>query len=407
MNLSDILRINKYIKIYILCVLCICWIIVPLYSVFTLFLFLGLIKTNNIEKYFYLFLIAVSLGLVNFTRYPESDLHTYYETFNALRDVSIYNFSQVVLLDPAFYFLSTILSHLVDGYGPYFSLFWTTIIYYIAFIAILSISKELNLSIKWTVGILSFTAFVGYNFMLTSHLVRQYVAMSFLILSFILLIRERKNVYLFFIISFLMHHSAIIFFPIIYIIKNNYIKNNNFFLYTALFLIISFIIGNENILLYLTYLPDTSFESMNFIIQKSYILLDKNDGDLRLRAIIEILTIFILVAIVFFKDREYALIGLKILYIYIFFFSLLIIFRNTDLLLLRYSFYSYGITIIALPYIVKKFNIFSYFLLSFLILSAPLRFIRVFENSGWTYIENSKLIIGHSLFDFLSNGFSI
>jgi hypothetical protein len=353
-------------------------------------------------KHLFLILVASSLGLINFTKLPESDLLTYYNYFSDFNNIPIYRFTEIVMLDPAFYLPTAILSHITNGYGPAFSLFWTIIIYYVLFLAIIEISEEFNLGYRWVIGIIFFAIFIGYGFSLTAHLVRQYVSTSFLLYAFVKALRGKKHVYLIFIISFLMHHASIIFFPVIYMSYKKKMTTFRLSLFALCFFVFAVLVGNSNLLTYFALITNTSFESINYIISKGMSYVEKNDGDVSLRYFIEFCLLLGGVFTTAILNARYREIGLKISFFFIFLTGLLILFRNTDLLLLRYYFYAFGLTVIALPYISKNIYRFTFIVLLLLIFSSPLRFFRMLENADYQYIENSYGIIFYSFFEFIN-----
>jgi hypothetical protein len=94
-------------------------------------------------------------------------------------------------------------------------------------------------------------------------------------------------------------------------------------------------------------------------------------------------------------------VGKKIIFFIFYFWFLIFLFRNTDLLQLRYVFYGFGILSLSFIYTLKhREAMISIFFILMVVVAFP-RFLRGLEYSGWTYIENSWRIVFYSLFDFL------
>lgn len=393
------LQINIIFAIVASFVLAFFWWMAPVITILPILLYLALARSPKFIENFLLILIASTFGLINYTKLPESDLLNYYNLIEYFRSYRISDFDQTHLLDSAFYIPTIILAHITDASGPIFILFWTSITYYMAFIALMKFANLVNLKRFIALAIIGHVAFVGYNFGLSGHIVRQYAAMSFLLFSFVVALSGDKRAYIFLFIASLLHHSALIFFPIIYFSILDRVSIKKFFIYAAPILLFSFLLGATNLFQYLSLLNFEGLDILNKMASKSIEYIDKDDGDISLRVLVEFLLITTFVVFVFHKNPSQ--IGIKFLFLLFFFWVLMILTRSTDLLLLRYFFYGFGFFSLALIYIAKtkSFIIYSYLIL--IVFTSLPRFLRAMEYSDFTYIFNDINIIFTSVSGFI------
>ena len=381
--------------IFVPVLLLLIWYLMPIVSVVPILLYLAFLKPPKVIEISLLFLVASVFGLINFTKAPESDLLNYYSTLHNFLNHNIFSFRLVEANDPAFYFITAIISHLTNASGPVFILFWTTVTYFVVFVAVIKLSKLVNLKRYFAFGIIGYVAFLGYSIGLSGHLVRQYAAMSFLLLSFVVALSRDKRSYFLFLISFLLHHSILIFFPVIYFANLKFVKLNKFYIYSLILISISVVIGIINLFSIISHVTLINLEFLNYISSKSIIYIDVSDGSLGIWSVIEMLlySFIFLFVFLFRKDQ----LNLKMLFFLIFFWSLIIVTRSTDLLLLRYFMFGFGVTSLALVIIARSHHSFIKIFVLLLIFSAIPRFFMRIKNSNWTFISNDFEIIFYSV----------
>jgi hypothetical protein len=392
--------INKYNIIFAFVFVLITWLLAPIISIFVILLLLAFVQQPKLLKHLYLVLISLSLGLVNYTKFPESDLYVYYTWFESFNQIAIINFTDVQQFDYLFYFVTSILSHIVNGYAPVFILFWTTMIYYVLYLAILNLSKELKLKNKTVIAVILFVSFIGYGFPMTSHIVRQYVGESFFLLTIAMAIKNNKSSYLFFLTTILMHMSFLIFFPLVLVLNKSNFNKRKTIKYLILLVSFSFFIGMQNIFMYLN-IEYGSSDILNLLVLKAHLYAKEISTHISFRMISGLILILILVIIKVIKKYNYTDIDIKIFVVVIYYISVLLLFRNTELLLIRYFFIFYGFYVIALMYLFKTNNAFLYVALLILTLLSPVRFFAMLEYIEFIYIDNSYQIIFNTVFDFL------
>lgn len=363
-------------------------------SIAFLYALIGLIKRINLNILFVL--LAVTLALLNYTRTPTSDLAEYYLLFDSLNGTNIIDFFTYVRIDFLFYFFSMLIVKLFGNVNSVL-LFWTFFSYFIYFKSLQRLNSRYAVnSNKILILVIFFSFTLGLLFNHSSHLVRQFAALSLMIYSIVLADLKDKNAKWYFIASGLIHFSTLVFLPLLFIKNDN--KKLNVLIITLL-LIILFFIGNYNILLILSDLfKETSYIFLSEIMIRINMYIFKNDGNIMLGAYVKMCLFALLSFILYLYSNKYNFISISFIYLIM----LLLLFRNTDLVLIRYFFYAqfyYGIFIfIFLKEVNNKFLNRSFLLYA---LYGIMKFFFNIQNSGWKYIANDFSLLYLNIFDYL------
>lgn len=377
------------------------WFVSPLMSIIPIAFYGGVVRLSPVERRTCYFLIALSLGLLNYTKVPESDLARYMMWFEQFSTLPLLEFGSIRSLDPVFYFVTALLAKATGGFGPSFSLFWTVVIYFILFVAIEEISSGVRLDGRWLFAIIVFAALIGYSFSLTGHLVRQYAAMSVFLLSFARGVNRRSHVCLLFGAACLMHLSVLAFLPVIWLVRR---KRLDVKLLSAAFgfmLVIGIVLGSQNLFSYFSLIPRTSVEALNFLAGQGSVYLAMSGEGIRLRVFVEYIVVSATLAILLLLDKRDRHVGVRIGLLLLYFLCLLLLVRSTDLLLLRYFFFAFGFIVMAMPFIAKRVRAFGVLALMAFVAVSPLRFLRMLSSSEWTFIDNSHHVFFLTAVDFL------
>jgi EpsG family len=395
LNLVDILRI-------IVCVLfTFTWFVSPILSTLPIVAYLYFVRITKYELYFYFVLLAAIPGLINYTKTPLSDLLIYYDTYNELWLNDLGNITKTVNADFFFYYISAILAKISGGQQQLFVLFWSTVTYFSYFLALSLFARSLsNYRKKILVGIVFYSVFFGLNFSLSGHLVRQFAAVALLMYAIVLYSLEKRRYQLIFVLAVLSHFSTLIFVLGFYLGKIN--KTKCSWILSILFGC-SLLIGFFNLLDLIAPLFGNSkeFFLLQEVSNKATFYVNKMDGEVSLRELLGMILLTALAFNIYIKDNS---LGLKRFTI---FFFLLIIFlvlmRGNDLLLLRYSYYvDFFASFILLLWFSKYWRYFCVKLIFFLIvITAPIRFIRLISEGPWDYIDNSSAILLNTVHGFL------
>jgi hypothetical protein len=392
----------EWFSLFLVLILVFFWFISPVFSLIPITLFLAFVSTPRYVKLFFVFLMALSLGLVNYTKFPESDLASYYYWFKLFSQMPLIDFNKVRLVDPVFYFPTAVLAHIFSGFGPAFILFWTTVIYMLAFCAIIEFSEAVKLKSRWAIFIVFYVAFIGLGFAMTSHLVRQYTAGAFLLYGLSREVCKKRGAYLFFLLAPFVHFSTAVFLPVILLFKfADFTIRKNVIVISCLFLI-SLIVGMFNLFSFSEFMPRSNILFLNYLFDKANNYTERDAGIISWRQMFEYIVIYVFFISVFMKDLKNRGKYKKIFIFNTLYICLLLLFRNTSMLLVRFYIFCIPFSITMLPSLAKNKSPIIYLFMIVLLITAPIRFFRLLEMTEWRFIENSYEIIFCSIIDFLS-----
>lgn len=389
---------------YINIALLILWLFLPLVSTVFICLYLGTCRMPRPAMLFYLFILAMVPSCINFTKQPVEDLAAYNQIFDALAKGGIETVYKQSVLDPGFYYSTWVLAKVSGGYTPVFVLFWSSCSYFLLFVALLEFDDLFVSENRGRLAaIVFFTIFIGIEFGLTGHLVRQCFALAVSMLGLVRMISGRPYKVLF-LAAFLCHLSTIVFLPVL-ILVNLPRKRRTVFL-VALF-IAGIIIGQTNLLEFATALPGMNNQFASTITDKAGEYLAKNDGDITTRMMVEAVA-YILIALYFairgisaFSDRTNE--ALRKFCLFMVTFAIFILFmRNNSLLLLRYFFYLAYFNLFLLLTLSRLKNFLFYGLFVLFVATAPYRFFGLLKLSNYRYISNSLQLLRCSIPEMLT-----
>jgi hypothetical protein len=382
-------------------ILVVFWLFFPIISILPISLYLAVTKTSKSDIYFYLGLLALVPALINSTKIPVSDLKVNYEAFDVLYEKGvIYFFKFSEARDIFFYGVSYIMSKIVFGNNNLILLLWTFIIYLNCFLSLFEFAKNDKTQCKWLIiACIYITLFWGISISVSGHLLRQFVAMSFILLS-LTKFNNGSKVYIIYLIFGCLSHFSMIIFVLFFILSK--IKISILKIAFPVIILLSLVLGESNTLPLLTdYLPES-------LRTKAIIYHTKNDGE----SSSFYLVIFSLAAIFFTikagteKDRYY------FWFVYICYLALLLFFRNNALLYLRYH-YCYKFFAVLILYKILIFSyrtlVLKYFVILFsfpFIVYVTFYFFKDIIYCPWQYITNEPFSLClTSVFDYLSFSF--
>jgi hypothetical protein len=378
------------------------WILSPVISSIFLLLIFGILKTNK-KIIFIIFLLVSSLmGILNATKTPVTDLQNYYNYFAEFNNINLFDYWKIRPIDPFFYLPTALISHLFNAYPPAFIFTWTLISYLSLAYSITGITSSLGLSRIATMSLLIFSMFFNFSFTLSGHLIRQYAAMSMLLLSISFLIQGRKNYFFIFILSALTHFSSLLFLPI-FIIKINFLSGKNKLIILILSILgAAYLIGEINLIEIINKFNFSDNLIFNEVSERGHLYVNFESGGINNSLITEYIICYMIFIISYIKDEKFSRIGFIIFTFLSFYFSILLIFRNTGLLLDRYFFYGPIVPIISIPYIMVKFNLIKISLTIILPFLSIILFFKIIFNSEYVYITNDFNIFILTFMDFIN-----
>ena len=352
------------------------WLTFPVLMLPILIAIIGFVKLKNSLKIFFLFLVPITFASLNFSREPAGDLINYYTFFNQLYDLPFSRFYEVRgLQDLFFYGLSSLLIKISNN-SPEFVLFVLTLIMYsVLILAVIKLGNLFGLSSRRKYACLAVVLFSTFPFTHSSHLVRQMLAMSFVVLAFAQLVNgEKKSLFTLFIAS-LSHFSSVIFLPSFLLI-----------------LIKSQLFHKLLILLLATAALFFFFSGLSFYHFLDFSLVDRSDSYIYTSANVVSLTFYIQLLLslticifIFFFQRSMATHTIKFVYIFSIF-IFFIDFNNIDnLISQRIMLYGFGLISIAVIFVAKINNQMIGLIFWILYAVSYFRFLRVlaFYSSGY------------------------
>jgi hypothetical protein len=366
------------------------WIFFPIFSVFPISIYLAVTKTSKYNLYFYLGLLALVPALINSTKVPVSDLAYFYEAFDDLYEKGLTSFLEEKRGDIFFYAGSYIMSKIVFGNNNLILLLWTFIIYFNCFLSLFEFVKNDKKQCKCLlIACVYITIFWGVSFTMAGHLLRQFVSMSFILLSLAMFNNGSKKYIIYLILGCLSHFSVIVF--VLFFILSK-IKIPILIIIFPVILFASFVLGESNTLpMLVDYFPE------GLIKIKAIVYQTKNDGEHSsfYLIIFSLISIFFTIKAVIEKDRYYFWL------VYVSYCALLLFFRNNDLLFLRYS-YCYKFFSILILYKILCIKYFRVLFSLLLVIYTPFYFFKGIMYCPWQYITNDPLSLClTNVFDYL------
>lgn len=351
-------------------------------------LFLLMVFCSKLKHGEYLFVIVISLifSLVNKEKLIVSDLYNYKEYFDLIKSgVITIDFSNTYIsvkpTEVMFYIYNLTLGHFFDFKGYMFvtSFIIYGVIGYSAIELMRYISDSLELQVNNVVKIyliLFFAMFVAITFSQTLHLVRQYLALSFLFLGISLLIRDNKLTgCISLIFSILTHNSMVL--PLIilgvaiFTFRSKYHKIS--------LVSVGFVFIISKVFMYYISLRYPYFNDMdNGSIPLSLILID-----------------FILATVFFFVFYVYKVEKTIAYYICLFYLLFLFSVSSNEFVFLRFYFAMDFIRVIMFSYILYYLSLgrFDNFLIFGFVLF-PIVFILRLHFNPWFYGFDMDYLIG-------------
>ena len=234
--------------------------IVQPFLAFILLVIVGLIVGTKSSGFSYMiaFFGACYLGLVNVTKFPESDLLHYFEWYSSAQELSLPAYLAIYSREPIYWIFLHTIANLPFTSEQLFVFTSTVIAYFIFMFGVIRVSFRLCLNSRVVACLVVAMMFFAPLFSLSAHLMRQFLAASLVILFFSesLLVGRRHWWILF--AAILVHYSAIIFLPLAMIKKIGRVSNGiGIFLYLSLLPVIYLV--SKSAAFFFTDIPVISF----------------------------------------------------------------------------------------------------------------------------------------------------
>jgi hypothetical protein len=269
--------------------------------------------------------------------------------------------------------------------------------YFLLGYSVIGISSKLCLNNSATSSLLIFAMLFGYSFSLQGHMVRQYAAMSILLISISYLLQGKKYYYIF-IIAVLTHFSSVIFLPAFFKVDKFFYCKAKFIYFIATLFVIFYFLGTVN---YFEIINFQEVPILELFSTHSAEYVHWTSAGIYMPLLVEYIFLYIIFIFLYVKNKSQDKIGSYIFLFLSTYFMILILFRNTGIMLERYFFYGPIIPIISLPYMFSRLKSMQWYLGLLLALISIFYFFRIFLGSPFFYISNNLDIILLNFYDYL------
>ncbi|MHB9954120.1 hypothetical protein [Vibrio campbellii] len=387
---------TRFLDLFSLCLLSVFLFFYPVFFILLLIFVVSIINVDsNLKRFLGCFLIGAFFSIINLIKIPESDMLIYIEALNEIFKISFYdvfNFSFVSLRSSEFVFniYLYILSN-IDLTGFLFSLLSVFIIYFNLGLTVFNLSYKKDIDFL----VIVFSFFLCFvTFSLSGHLVRQYLAVSFILLGVSYIAVNKNRACLFSSLSMFIHNSLIpfvLFYPLIYAGTVRY----GWKIVTFLSLLFSFVASSFVFLI-------KPYMEIGFV---------KDDGAIPIVLIIFDASVFFLFSFFVMKKECFYVNAVKIFPLFIMTASVLIITKDVPLLFLRFYFlvdFLRPVALVLLFFSIMPKSVFRYSSLMFIIIISFSIFILRLDSSPWDYgFDGMSLLFFSNVSNFIDRVFYV
>jgi len=238
------------IKYLIIIAIITLWFIIPILSI-PIILYIAFnhkFPFTTKEKYFILFIISLSFGLIAYTvdsaGFETSDVVRYRDIY---KDAIGQNIRDISTLNYIFNLINWFLANYISSNGQFMSLFWGSITMLFTLLASFKIIKYFFEDNGDLYYILMLLCIIIIPFITITEMIKETVAFSIFMFAITKKISNEKNADYYFLISLLIHPVSIILISITYFFTNKYISK-----YIILILIISLFFSFVNYMDFMT-----------------------------------------------------------------------------------------------------------------------------------------------------------
>ncbi len=347
---------------------------------------------NSFYSKILFFVISLCFGYLNTLKTIESDLVNYLHYFNVSQKYNLLDYLYVIGEGKEYlYFLFTYISYyLFQGNFNLFLIFFTGISYFLVLYSIRILDQNLKLGIQsYFLAIIIFILFPNI-FSISSHLMRQFLASSFIIVFIVKNTFEGNVKSLpYFIIAILVHSSSFLFGILLAPVLNKKISFTKGLLFFVSALAIFYLVT-----LYSSFL--SNIPVINDPVNR-FIKIGTKDALSKVEPLIYVVSIIILILFYFGIFKNKAIRSLKtkrLFYIALFLVTFIVVNYNNIDITVRFSFYTYFFFPLSFYFFYSTFKIKDIKIMSFLNFVFLIIFVFWFRykinNGAWTY-ENVEL----------------
>lgn len=350
-------------------------------------------KNKSLISFFYL---SLFLGIINTFKVPISDLENYFSMYTYGHDLGFLLYVVSFGKEPFFMVFNYIIYEFTFGSFNYYLIIFTIFCYMLIFQSIWIVHNKIKLSGYTLMMAICVACFFPNIFLLSAHLMRQFMAASFILFLLVNFIFNKKRGYILFIISVLTHTTSLIFSFLYLSFLKQRVSNMKIMINTIILLFLGLVIFAFS---------STFLDLFVDIPVLSYVFYRLNgtvvEWETEYISILSFLLQFF-VLLIFYKVKnlakfqKYNLIQILFITSLFLFFFVALNYNNTEIAL-RFSFYLYflfPVAIYFLPFLLfKNTNIKNEKLLAFILsIIFPVWFFYKLNFGSWIYNNLSSLI---------------
>lgn len=344
-------------------------------------------------------MLSTFLGLINTTKFLESDIIGYSNIFELSKKQSFIKYIKEIGKEPLYYSFMYLFGKVLNTNFKFFLLIQTFIAYFFYLYSIFRFQNKLalnRLSVLFSLGLA--TLFFEL-FSLSAHIMRQFLAASLLLYYIVIKIFYDQNKWWYLISVIFIHSTTILFVPLIFFsFLKKKINTNRIFLVILISGTIIFLLPIISILI----VDKMGIGIFTYIFYKS---LEPNfDDGVQVSKIAIFINIFLFIYSLTrnYIIKIYNVHEIHFNHIIIFLTIFIIILINQPLLAYRFSFYSYFILPMIMPIVLSRKTLGSFFpyLGTIIIAFMIFRFMFKLENGVFTYASLSN-ILSSTIFNYL------
>tara|TARA_B110000027_G_scaffold134016_1_gene164442 strand:- start:3879 stop:5039 length:1161 start_codon:yes stop_codon:yes gene_type:complete len=165
-------------------------------------------KNKSLISFFY---IGLFLGIINTLKVPVSDLENYFSMYTYGHDLGFLPYVLSFGKEPFFMLFNYIIYELTSGSFNFYLAIFTILCYMLIFQSIWIVHNRIRLSRYTFIMAICVASFFPNIFLLSAHLMRQFMAASIILFVLVNFGFNKKRGYILFIIAILTHSTALVF----------------------------------------------------------------------------------------------------------------------------------------------------------------------------------------------------
>jgi len=178
-----------------------------------------ILKRNNVTDQLFIITLSSIFGVLNTTKIPESDLIMYIDKFTMATQYSLLEYLSTQIKEPLFWIITYSIANITNANSNIYIFILTTVSYIFILNAVKKFYDNKNKKIdkSFFVFMMFITISTPWLFGYSAHLIRQFLSFSIILFVLVNKVFYNKNSFILFLSSVLIHTSALLFLPLLYI----------------------------------------------------------------------------------------------------------------------------------------------------------------------------------------------